>query len=128
MTIAFWCVCAALLLPYGATLFAKRKMHRKHNQAPRAYKATLEGAEQRAVWAEANQFESFPAFAAAVIIAHLAGADQSMVDTLALIYIGARILYFYCYISNRSSARTIVWFIALGAVVGQFICAAMAGP
>ena len=63
MTIAFWCVFVAILLPYGATLFAKRNMPRSENRMPRVYKAQLEGMEQRAAFAEANQFESFPAFA-----------------------------------------------------------------
>ena len=126
MTVGLWCVFAAVLLPYGATLFAKRRMPRRANQAPRVYKATLEGAEQRAVWAEANQFESFPAFAG-VIVAHMAQADQSTVDVLALTYIGARVLFFYFYISDRSTLRSVVWFTALGCVLGQFICAAMTG-
>ena len=69
MTIAFWCVFVAILLPYAATLYAKKNMPLKRNNAPRLYKEQLEGAEQRAVFAEANQFESFPGFAAAVVIA-----------------------------------------------------------
>ena len=125
MTIALWCVFAAILLPYGATLFAKRNMPRIENHAPRVYKAQLEGVEQRAAFAEANQFESFPGFAAAVIIAHIAQADQSVVDGLALGYIGARLVYFYLYISDRSSLRTVVWGLGLCCILGQFIAAAM---
>jgi uncharacterized MAPEG superfamily protein len=127
MTIAFWCVFVAILLPYVATLFAKQNMPLSENKAPRLYKDQLEGAEQRAVWAEANQFESFPGFAAAVIIAHVAHADQGVVDCLAMGYIAARIAYFYLYISDRSTLRSIVWFLALGCMLGQLIGAALTG-
>ena len=54
MTIAYWCVFAAILMPYPLTIFAKRKMSYGDNKAPRAYKATLTGASQRAAWAVAN--------------------------------------------------------------------------
>ena len=127
MTIALWSVFAAILLPYGATLFAKRNMPRVENHAPRVYKAQLEGAEQRAVFAEANQFESFPGFAAAVIIAHFAQAEQTLVDALALGYIAARLVYFYLYISDQSTLRTAVWGLGLCCILGQFVAAAMTG-
>ena len=127
MTIGFWCVLVAIMMPYAATLFAKRHMPLIANKAPRAYKATLKGAKQRATWAEANHFESFPAFAAAVIIAHIAQGNQAIIDGLAMGYIGARALYFYLYVADRSTLRTIVWFTALGCIIGLFICAAMTG-
>ena len=127
MTIAFWCVLAAIMMPYTATLFAKRHMPLSENKAPRVYKATLEGAKQRAIWAEANHFESFPGFAAAVIIAHIAQGNQTLIDGLAMGYIGARALYVYLYIADRSTLRSIVWFAALGCIIGLFVCAASAG-
>jgi uncharacterized MAPEG superfamily protein len=127
MTVALWCVFFAILMPYAVTLFAKRNMPRVENRAPRLYKAQLEGAQQRAVWAEANHFESFPTFAAGVIVAHIAQADQTIVDGLALGYIVARLAYFYFYISDRSGLRSLVWFVALSCVLGQFICAALTG-
>ena len=126
MTIALWCVFAAVLLPYAMTLFAKRSMPRRENRAPRVYKAQLEGARQRAVWAEANQYESFPGFAAGVIIAHVVGAEPTLTNGLALGYIVARVIYFILYLTDRSAMRTLVWFAALACILGQFIVAGMA--
>ena len=127
MTIAFWCVFVAILLPYGATLFAKRNMPRSENRMPRVYKAQLEGVEQRAAFAEANQFESFPAFAVSVVIAHLAQVEQGLTDTLAIGYVAARIVYFGVYLADRSLLRTVVWALAFACVLGQFVAAAISG-
>ena len=127
MTIAYWCVLASILMPYGLTLFAKRRMPLRHNKDPRAYKETLSGASQRAVWAEANHYESFPGFAAGVVIAHLAQADQAIVDGLAMGYIGARIVYNWLYLTDRSTLRTLVWFAAFSCIIGFFAAAALTG-
>ena len=127
MTIAYWCVFVAIIMPYALTLFAKRKMPLRENRAPRVYKATLTGASQRAVWAEANHFESFPTFAAGVIIAHLIQADQAVVDALAVGYIISRIAYNGLYVTDRSSLRSVAWFSAFGCILGLFIAGAMTG-
>jgi len=128
MTIAYWCVFAAVLMPYWLTLFAKRRMPLRENKAPRLYKATLEGASQRAVWAEANHYESFPPFAAGVIIAHLTQGDQAWIDGLAMGYIASRLAYNVLYVIDRSTMRSLVWFCAYGCVLGLFIAAALTGP
>ena len=83
----------------------------------------LHGWRQRANWAQANSYESFPAFAAGVIIAHLAGAAPT-IDMLALAYIGARILYGIFYIADRSTLRSLAWVAGLGCVIGLFVAAA----
>ena len=127
MTIAFWCVLAAIIMPYVATLIAKRGMPVAENRAPRLYKERLTGANQRAVWAETNHFESLPGFVAGVIVAHLAQADPGAVDALAVVYIGARVLYTWLYVSDRSTLRSLFWFVGLLCIVGFFICAAVTG-
>ncbi len=127
MTIAFWRVLAAILMPYVSTVFAKRAMPLAKNRTPRLYKESLTGAKQRAVWAETNHFESLPGFAAGVIIAHLAAVDQGTVDALALVYIGARALYTWGYVADRSTLRSLFWFVGFGCIVGFFICAAVTG-
>ncbi len=127
MTIAYWCVFVAVVMPYALTLFAKRRMPLRENRAPRVYKAGLTGASQRAVWAEANHFESFPTFAAAVIIAHLTLADQIIVDGLALAYIASRVAYNALYLADRSTLRSVAWFSAFGCILGLFIAGAVTG-
>lgn len=88
MTIAFWCVLAAIMLPYLATIWAKASAGNftaQDNHDPRAFLATVQGVAKRANNAQQNGFEVTPAFAAAVIIAHLAGgAEQALLDQLAI--------------------------------------------
>lgn len=123
MTIAYWCVLAAALLPYVFTILAKSG-GRYNNYAPREYLAKQEGIYQRANWVQMNSFEAFPAFAAAVIIAHLAGAAQNTLDTLAVVFIICRVLYGLAYLANKASLRSVVWMAGLACVVGLFAIAA----
>jgi uncharacterized MAPEG superfamily protein len=128
MTIAFWCVLAAILLPLPWTSFAKFSTGFKprDNHNPREYLGQLEGAAKRAHWAEQNTFESVPGFMAAVIIAHIAHASQGWVDALAVAYIALRLAYGLFYIADKAALRSLVWSGALACVLGLFVAATLA--
>jgi len=96
MTTAYWCVLAAGLLPYLFVLISKASGGRYNNRDPRAWQARLSGMPARAHSAHLNSFEALPLFAAAVIIAHLSGAEQSRTDLLALAFIVLRLGYGIC--------------------------------
>jgi uncharacterized MAPEG superfamily protein len=123
MTTAYWCVLLAGLLPYVATLTAKIGAP-YDNRDPRAWLARLTGWRARANAAQHNGFEAFPFFAAAVIIAQLAGAGQGRIDALALGFIAARVAHFAAYVADIPTLRSIMWFTGLGCVVGLFVSAA----
>ncbi|HSO05839.1 MAG TPA: MAPEG family protein [Pelomicrobium sp.] len=124
MTIAYWCVLAAAVLPYVSVAFAKYRPD-YDNARPREWLARLDGFRARAVWAHHNAFEAFPPFAAGVIIAHLAGAPQGRIDALALAFIAARIAYTACYLLDRPTPRSIVWTVGFACVIGLFVAAAL---
>jgi uncharacterized MAPEG superfamily protein len=126
MTIAFWCVLIAALLPYLGTLTAKigGRMPIPANHGPREWLEQLTGWSKRAHWYQLNSFEAFPAFAAAVLIATYLQADQSSVDRLAMAFIGFRIAHFACYLADWSMARSVVWFGGAVCVVWLFILGA----
>ncbi|HEX4869188.1 MAG TPA: MAPEG family protein [Moraxellaceae bacterium] len=126
MTVAYWCVLAAILLPYAWTGVAKftSGFRPRDNHNPREYLDRLEGPAKRAHWAQLNTFESIPGFMAAVIIAHLAQAPQGPVDALALTYIALRVAYGVLYIKDLASLRSLVWAAGLACVVGLFVVAA----
>ncbi len=128
MTLAYWCVLIAICLPYLATGYAKFSggdFGPKQNSDPRTFLAGLDGARKRAASAQLNGFEVTPAFAAAVIIAHLAGgAEQSTLNALALAFVLSRVLYTLCYIRDWGSLRSLVWFVGMGIIVSLFVAAA----
>jgi uncharacterized MAPEG superfamily protein len=123
MTTAYWCVLIAGLLPYVATLTAKLGAP-YDNRDPRAWLAKLTGWRSRANAAQYNSFEAFPFFAVAVIIAHLAGADQGLIDALALGFIAARVAHFAAYVAGVPTLRSLMWFAGLSCVLGLFVAAA----
>ncbi len=129
MTLAFWCVLIGLLMPLVwtgcAKFFGPKKMPIENNSNPREYLANLEGMQKRADWAQQNAFEAFPAFAAAVIIAHVTGgAALATINTLAVIWVIARLAHGFCYLADKSSLRSLCYFVGMGSVVGCFIAAA----
>ncbi len=124
MTIALWCVLAAGILPYVATLTAKSGRSGFDNRDPRGWLARQEGFRKRANAAQMNAFEAFPFFAAAVITAHVLNGPQGLIDTLALVFIAARLLYLGFYLADQASLRSLAWFVGFGCVIAIFIAAA----
>ena len=124
MTFAYWCVLVAGVLPVVATGIAKWGLKGFDNNNPRAWLAQQGGFRARANAAQANSFEAFPFFAAAVIIAHLAHAPQGRVDALAAAFIVLRLLYLACYLADRATWRTLVWGLACACIIGLFIISA----
>jgi len=123
MTTAYWMVLVAGLMPYWPTAVSKwRKTY--DNAMPRAGLEALSPRRQRAYWAQLNAFEAFPLFAAAVIIAHLAGAAQATIDGLAVAFVVLRVLYTLAYIYDRPTLRSLLWVAAVGCVVALFVAAA----
>lgn len=126
MTIAYWCVLAAILMPYIWTGVAKftSGFRPRDNHNPREYLEKLEGPAKRAHWAQLNTFESIPGFMAAVIIAHLAGAPQAAIDAIAVTYIGLRLAYGVLYITDRAELRSLVWAGGVACIVALFVVSA----
>lgn len=123
MTIGYWMVLAAGILPYFAVAISKWRAD-YDNAAPRAGVDRLEAMRQRAYWAQLNGFEAFPLFAAAVIIAHLATAPQPWIDGLASAFVLLRVIYTILYIYDRPTPRSLVWVAAIACVAALFVISA----
>ena len=126
MTIGLWCVLIGILMPLLWTGVAKSmgRYDLRANQHPRDFLAKLSGPASRANAAQLNSFEAFPAFAAAVLVAQYAHASQHSIDLLAIAWVALRLIYGVLYIVNLAALRSLVWFAAMGCVVGLFIAAA----
>ena len=124
MTVAFWCVLIAIFLPYlctGVAKFSGGKFGARQNHDPRAFLDSLEGVAKRAHSAQLNSFEVTPAFAAAVIIAHLAGtAELVTINVLAVLFITSRLLYIICYLADWAILRSLVWSVGMALIASFF--------
>lgn len=120
MSIAFWCVLVAGLLPYLGTVLAKAGA-RFDNRNPREWLARQSGYRARANSAQLNGFEAFPLFAAAVIVAHLTDAPQARVDMLAMVFVAARLAHLGFYLADMATLRSLAWFAGIASAVAIFV-------
>lgn len=110
MTIADLCLLAAVVLTIATIAPAKLDGGREFDNAnPRDPGFYKPGLRARAQGAHQNGFEAFPFFAASVILAEMRLAPQGVVNTLAVTFILIRIVYVLLYLTNRPTARSLVW-------------------
>jgi uncharacterized MAPEG superfamily protein len=130
MTIPFWCVLVAGLLPYVWVTIAAQERRKQFgsvdNKLPRAQESQLAGRGARAMGAHANSFEALPLFAAAVIIAHLARADPGWSAAVAIAFVIARIAHGALYVANLDLLRSLSFGVAQLCSVLLFVLAARA--
>lgn len=117
MTIAYWCLLAAALLPYLWTAVAKANGQRYDNRDPRGWQARQDNPRSKAAHAaHLNAFEAFPTFAAGVLGAQMAGVDTAWIDILAIAFVVFRVLHGVFYIGGQAALRSAAW-------AGGFFCA-----
>jgi uncharacterized MAPEG superfamily protein len=124
MTVALWCILIAILLPYMCTWIAKLSggFRLKDNHDPRDFLDSLEGLGRRAHSAQLNSYEVTPAFAAAVIVAHLVGnAELVTINVLSVLFITSRLLYIICYLADWATLRSLVWTVGMALIVSFFV-------
>ena len=123
MTVALGCVLIAIFLPYVCTIVAKVSggFRLSDNHDPRDFLDSVGGVARLAHAAQLNSFEVMPAFAAAVIVAHLVGtAELVTVNVLAVLFITSRLLYIICYLADWAVLRSLVWFVGMGLIAAFF--------
>lgn len=131
MTVPFWCVLVVIFLPYVATVLTvgqkKVQFGTADNKLPRVQAARLSGRGARVWGAHQNALEARAPFAAAVIIAHIAGADAGQSAIVALAFVGIRAAHLVAYVSDLSTLRSVLFAAGMACVLYLFILAAMAG-
>lgn len=120
LTVAYWAVLIASLLPFVCASLAKwgsigkpRREGGFDNHNPRAWLARQTSWRARANAAQINSFEALPFFIGAVIIAHQIGVAQIRLDVLAFLFVVLRMLYILLYVADFANARSLVWLAAL---------------
>lgn len=114
ITTAYWCVLIAAALPYIWVGIAKAGARGYDNRDPRGWATRQDDPRRsRANAAQLNAFEAFPAFAAGVALADIAGVTDSRIALLAIVFVAARILHGLFYIANRATLRSFAWLIGI---------------
>jgi len=110
MTIADWCMLAAVLL-YLLTLAPIKPLGFRefNNRAPRDPAFYAPPLRARVLGAHNNGIETFPFFAAAILLAEFKGGSQPVVDGLAVGFIAARLAFVGAYIGDWPTTRTLLW-------------------
>jgi len=123
---AYWCVFVAALLPYLWVAVAKASAPRYDNRDPRGWIAAQDNPKlRRAYNAHLNALEAFAPFAAAVVLAQLAGVGAASIAALALAFVALRIVHGVAYVADIAWLRSLAWFGALGCVATLFVRAAL---
>jgi uncharacterized MAPEG superfamily protein len=119
MPFAYWCILIAALLPMAWVKYAKAGFI-GDNRHPRDIIDSLPPQKRRAYAAHQNAFESFPFFAAAVIIAVTQGASVGTVNALAGAYVLLRIVHGYLYVGDQPTFRSLVFAAAFAVNIAIF--------
>ena len=107
------------LVQIGAAGMARTaELGGKWNAGPRDGAAPPPGkVAGRLMRAQANLFETLPIFAAAVIMAHIAGKDGILTGVGAHLYFFGRLIYVPLYAFGVPYIRSLVWLVAAAGLV-----------
>lgn len=127
MTLAYACVLIAALLPYLWTVIAKSAGDGRYdNRDPRQWLARQTHPRvQRGNAAQLNAFEAFPAFAASVLMAQLAGVPHERIGALALAFVVLRVLHGAFYLGGLHLWRSLAWAGGIACMVALMVQAAL---
>ena len=110
MTIAEYCILGAVLL-YLLTIAPFKPMGWRtfDNSKPRDPEFYKDPLRSRALGAHLNGIETFPFFAAAVLLAEFRAGPQRLIDELAVLFLIVRLAYVLTYLGDRPTLRSILW-------------------
>ena len=119
-------VYAALLALAQLILFAvpgAAQLGLGYTVGPRDDARDVTGIAGRLQRAYRNHLETLPLFAIAVVVLVIAGKTTPMTALAAQVYLAARILYIPAYVSGLPWLRSVIWAVAMLAIVVLLGCA-----
>ncbi len=117
MTIALWCLFIAAQFHFISKvplIAAQAKSSEGYdNNNPRDQQASLTGWGRRAHAIHLNQIESFPFFAAGILVTVATDLSSQWIDILAITYLISRLVYMICYLKDWATLRSTVWAVGI---------------
>jgi uncharacterized MAPEG superfamily protein len=114
LTLLGWTLILALVQISLAAGAANRDVGLNYNAGPRDGPAPpLSKVAGRLKRAQANLFETLPLFAAAILIAHVAGRESGLTRLGAELYLAARIVYVPLYAAGVPVLRTVAFLVGV---------------
>jgi uncharacterized MAPEG superfamily protein len=121
MTVADWClfgtIMLALLTLAPVKPLAGREFDNANPRDPHFYEKPVR---RRALGAHINGLETFPFFAASILLAEFRHAPQNWIDGLAVAFLLSRLAFVAAYIGDRPTLRTMLWNAAMAFNLGIF--------
>jgi uncharacterized MAPEG superfamily protein len=116
-------VLLATLLPFLCAAVAKWGFAGYDNRAPRVWLARQTGFRARAQAAQENTWEALTLYLPGAALAIARDAEPRLLTGLATVFLAARIVYLVCYVSDRATARSIVWLVGLLVTLWMYLAA-----
>jgi len=124
MTTPFLCLFIGCMIPWVlapiAGYYKTQQFGSLDNKNPRAQTAALEGGGARAAGAQSNAWEALAVFTAAVLVNHANGGAPGTSATLAVVWVGARLLHAVFYITDIDKARTAAFLVGTVCSISLF--------
>lgn len=114
LSLLAWVLVLAVVQVMLPAMWRNRETGLEYNASPRDEPGPPVGVVTgRLRRAQSNLYETLPLFAAAVLIAHIAGREGALTLWGAWLYLGARIVYVPLYAMGVPYLRSAVWLVSL---------------
>lgn len=125
MTTPLFCLLLAVMLPYmiaGSSIYFRLKQFGRIDlNQPRAQAAQLEGYGARVNAAQYNAWEALVVFATALLVADMSNVSIDTMTQASLIFVAARILHAFFYITDQAILRSTSFVVGFGACIWLFV-------
>ncbi len=117
LSLLAWAIVLGLVHAFATGQVATAQHGFRYNLGPRDEQKPVTGVPGRVQRAFANYMQSFPFFAAAVLVAHLAGRHGWETVVGANLYVWARVVYVPLYVFGVPVLRTVAFLVATVGIV-----------
>ncbi len=117
LSLLTWAVVLGLVHAVGTGQFTTAQHGLRYGLSPRDEKKPLTGVGARVERAFANYMQTFPFFAAAVLVDHVAGRHGWLTVVGAQLYFWARLVYVPLYAFGVPVVRTVAFLVSLVGIV-----------